>query len=138
MRSGAATPTRSRQRATTVFVATQRPSRNASFSDPEHLVVVVEAVEVVGDPDRVRRDRVRCAAHGCFGGDCGQLGQPLHQLPLLVGERRRGRGRGLRAGCVAEDARDPGVGVLDVVDGVLLRLLRGEVDVDLDRLVVAA
>ena len=36
---------------------------------------------------------------------------------------------------VAEDARDPRVRVLDVVDRVLLRLLGREVDVDVDRLV---
>ena len=39
---------------------------------------------------------------------------------------------------VSQDAGDPGVRVLHVVDGVLLRLLGREVDVDLDRLVVAA
>ena len=39
-------------------------------------------------------------------------------------------------GRVAEDPGDAGMGVLDVEDGVLRRLLRREVDVDLDRLVV--
>ena len=39
---------------------------------------------------------------------------------------------------VAEDPGDPRVRVLHVVDGVLGALLRGEVDVDLDRLVGAA
>ena len=39
---------------------------------------------------------------------------------------------------VAEDPGDPRVRVLHVVDGVLLRLLGREVDVDLDRLVGAA
>ena len=38
---------------------------------------------------------------------------------------------------VAEDSRDARVRVLDVVDGVLLAPLGGEVDVDVDRLVVA-
>ena len=52
-----------------------------------------------------------------------------------TGGRRRPRPRLAR---VAEDAGDPRVRVLDVVDGVLLRLLGGEVDVDLDRLVGAA
>ena len=37
IRSGASTPTRSRQRATTVFVARQRPRRNASCSEPSTL-----------------------------------------------------------------------------------------------------
>src|SRR3712207_8162749 len=39
---------------------------------------------------------------------------------------------------VPEDPGDPRVRVLDVVDGVLLALLAREVDVELDRLVVAA
>ena len=51
----------------------------------------------------------------------------------------RGAGSGAGAcGRLAEDPADPGVDVLDVVDGVLARLLGREVDVDLDRLVVAA
>ena len=41
-------------------------------------------------------------------------------------------------GRLAEDPADPRMDVLDVVDGVLARLLGREVDVDLDRLVVAA
>ena len=37
----------------------QSPSRNSSLSRSEHLVVVVEAVEVVRDANRIGRDRVR-------------------------------------------------------------------------------
>ena len=51
--------------------------------------------------------------------------------------RGAGSGPGVR-GRLAEDPADPRVDVLDVVDGVLARLLGREVDVDLDRLVVAA
>ena len=139
MRSGASTPIRSRQRATTVFVATQRPSRKASLSEPEHLVVVVEAVEVVGDADRVGRDRMRRAPLGRLGDDLRELGEPLDEVALLRRERReRCPTAGYRAVRVAQDAGDAGVRVLHVVDRVLLRLLRGEVDVDLDRLVVTA
>src|SRR5204863_609997 len=56
----------------------------------------------------------------------------------LPRERRRRRTADLRVTCIAQDARDPRVGVLHVVDRVLLRLLRGERDVDLDRLVRTA
>ena len=42
------------------------------------------------------------------------------------GRRRRQAG----VGRLAQDRRDPGVGVLDVVDGVLGRLPPGQVDVD--------
>ena len=47
-------------------------------------------------------------------------------------------GEGVARACVAQDAGDAGVRVLHVEDRVLGRLLGCEVDVDLDRLVVAA
>src|SRR4029079_9202950 len=104
----------------------------------EHAVVVVEAVEVVRDADRVRREGVRAAALRRLPHDAGQLEKPLHELTLLGRERPRGPGVGLARFRVPQDARDPRVRVLHVVDGVLLAPLRGEVDVDLDRLVVSA
>ena len=52
-------------------------------------------------------------------------------LPLSIRMTRPLRER-------SEDPGDPGVRVLHVVDGVLLRALRGQVDVELDRLVVPA
>src|SRR5439155_6780618 len=104
----------------------------------EHPVLVVEAVEVVRELDRVRGQRVRTAARGRRLDGAGEVDDPLDQVALLGSElfRRLGARRG-RAG-VAHDPRDPCVRVLDVVDGVLLRLLGREVDVDLDRLVGAA
>ena len=97
-----------------------RPSRNACALGAEHLVVVVEAVEVVGDADRVVRDRVRAAPLGRLGDDGRELGEPLDQVALL-GARARPAARPRRRAAlgVAEDPGDPGVGVLDVVDGVL-------------------
>ena len=100
---------------------------------------VVEAVKVVGEPDRVDGDRVRAAPLGRLADDSRELGEALDELALLGGERqpRRRIERG-GLGRLAEDAADPRVDVLDVVDRVLARPLDGEVDVDLDRLVVAA
>src|SRR6188508_3401342 len=104
----------------------------------EHAVVVVEAVEVVGDADGVRREGMRAATLGRLGHDRGELGEPLDELTL----RRLDRARGLRGGRsalgVTQDAGDPGVRVLDVVDRVLVAALAGEVDVDVHRLFVAA
>src|SRR5204863_914820 len=49
----------------------------------EHTVAVVEAVEVVGDPYRVGRNRLRAAPLGRLGGDPRELREPLDQIPLL-------------------------------------------------------
>ncbi len=103
----------------------------------EHAMLVVEAVEVVGDPDRVGRDRLRAPLLGRVGGDARELGEPLHELALLRRERPGGLGGDGGVARVAQDPGDAGVRVLDVVDRVLLRALGREVDVDLDRLVRA-
>ena len=89
IRSGASTPTRSRQRAMTSCVRAQSARRNALCSDSEHAVVVVEAMEVVRDPDRVDRDRVRRSALRRFRARLRELEQPLHELALLGLERGR-------------------------------------------------
>src|SRR3954453_10596384 len=103
----------------------------------EHSVLVVEAVEVVGDADRVSRDPLRATPDERFRSDPRQLGEALHELTLLRGERAGELRRDGRVARVAEDPRDSRVRVLHVVDGVLLRPLCSEVDVDLDRLVRA-
>ena len=59
--------------------------------------MVVEAVEVVRDPDRVRRQRVRRPSLGRLGDESGKFEQPLDELPLLVLERRRELGLVARA-----------------------------------------
>ena len=69
IRSGASTPTRSRQRAITVCVARQSAEPERLRLALEHAVVVVEAVEVVRDADRVRRDRLRPAPLRRLGDD---------------------------------------------------------------------
>src|SRR5437879_7108812 len=68
--------------------------RRAAKAEPEclllaleHAVLVVEAMEVVGDADRVGRDALRAAFRQRVGDDGGQLGEPLHKLPLLRGQR---------------------------------------------------
>src|SRR5579862_1039794 len=104
----------------------------------EHAVLVVEAVEVVGDADRIHRDRLRAAPVRRVAHDLRELGEPLHELALLGRERLRERHGAGRPLGVPEDPGDARVRVLHVVDGVLLRALRGQVDVDLDRLVRAA
>src|SRR5262245_8708400 len=69
--------------------------------------------------------------------DPGKLDEPLDQVLLLGSQRFGGLYQTLTwsGWRVAEDARDSRVRVLDVVDRVLLRLLRGQVDVDVDCLV---
>ena len=115
--------------------ATQREPERLLVGS-EHLHFVVEAVEVVGDLDRVGRDPLRPALLRRLADDVRELGEPLDQLALLRLQRLRSVARLARR--VAEDPRDPRVRVLDVVDRVLGRLLGGEVDVDVDRLVGAA
>src|SRR2546423_6476981 len=103
----------------------------------DHTVLVVEAMEVVRHADGVDGDRVRSPAFRCLGGDRGKLEQPLDQVALLLFEHGGGVTIPLALG-VAEDPRDTGMRVLHVVDGILLRALGCEIDVDVDRLVVAA
>ena len=69
--------------------------------------------------------------------DPGELREPLDEVALLVAELGVGAGD-RHLGGVPHDPGDPRVRVLDVVDRVLLRPLGGEVDVELDRLVVPA
>src|SRR5689334_12151461 len=104
----------------------------------EHAVVVVEAVEVVGELDRVGREGVRAAPLRRRLDDAGEVDDPFDQVPLLLRELAGRLGGDERRTRVAHDPGNPRVRVLHVEDGVLLRLLRGEVDVDLDRLVGAA
>ena len=74
----------------TVCVALHRPSRNAcGVARLEHAVVVVEAVEVVGDADGVRRQRVGRAPLGGFGDDGRKLDEPLDEAALLGRELGR-------------------------------------------------
>src|SRR5262249_59140281 len=103
----------------------------------EDAVLVVEAMKIVRDLDRVRRERVRPPPLRGRRDDARELDQTLHELALLGGQLARRPWRASRAAGVAHDPRDPRVCVLHVVHGVLLRLFGGEVDIDLDRLVVA-
>ena len=99
-------------------------------------MLVVEAVKVVGDPDRVDRDPVRRPPlRGLRGGD-RKISQPLDQIPLFTLELGGWFRADLRAAGIPQDPRDPRMRVLDVVDGIFLRALGGEVDVDVDRLIV--
>src|ERR671910_294610 len=124
--------------------ARQHGLRRLYEAEPEGLllaledpVVVVEAVEVVREPDRVVRKPVWGSALGGLRHDVGELDQPLDQVALLRRRVSRVR-RSLRVAGIPEDPRDPGVRVLDVVDGVLLAPLPRQVDVDVDRLVMSA
>ena len=49
-------------------------------------MLVVEAVEVVGDANRVVRERVRAASRNRLLDDVRELGQPLDQILLLGGQ----------------------------------------------------
>src|SRR4051794_11236212 len=103
----------------------------------EHAVVVVEAVEVVGDADGVRRQGVRTAALRRLGNERWELGESLDELALRRFDPARGLRRGRPPLGVSQDARDSGVRVLDVVDRVLVGAFAREVDVDVHRLLVA-
>src|SRR5262249_58175507 len=91
--------------------------------------------EAVGEASGGGGDRGGRPPLGRLGGDRGKVGQPLDQVALLALEDGRGSAADRMAFGVAENARDARVRVLNVVDGVLLRALGGEVDVDVDRLV---
>ena len=74
-----------------------------------------------------------------------KLEQPLHEVALgrvqRIVARREVGGERLRhalLALLAQDARDPRVRVLDVVDGILLALLAGEREVQVERRVVAS
>src|SRR2546423_15628457 len=99
-------------------------------------MLVVEAVEVVGDADRIDRNRLRPASLRRFRGDAGKLEQALDQLPLLGLQRLT---RDQRAAWlprpVTEDPGNPGGRGLDVVAGGLLTPPGAQVGADLDRLV---
>ena len=84
IRSGASTPTRSRLRAMTSCVAGRARAGKPPPREPMHAVVVVEAVEVVGEPDGVGRGSP--AARGAPPPPPTtrrELGEPLDQVPLL-------------------------------------------------------
>ena len=55
-------------------------------------MLVVEAMEIVGDPDRIGRDPLRPTLRGCVREDGGELGETLDQLALLTLDRGRGAG----------------------------------------------
>ena len=79
---------------------------------------------------------MRGAPLGGLGNDLRKLQESLDQIALLLLQRDRCvTAFALR---ITQNARNPGVRVLHVVDGVFLRPLGGEVDVDVDRLVVPA
>ena len=111
----------------------------------DHLAVAVEGVEVGGDRGRVGADPVRRPPRRRLADLVGELEQALDQrlLARLQRDARRlgvGPGGGLlpgRAG-FAQDAGDPRVGVLDVVDRVVAGLAAGQVEVEVDGRLVAA
>src|SRR2546425_2233561 len=88
----------------------------------QHPVVVVEAVEVVGDADRVVRQGVRAAPLDGLRDYLRELRQPLDQILFLAGELLRTLQQTVAKSDrgVSEDAGDSSMRVLDVVDGVLL------------------
>ena len=140
IRSGASTPTRSSERAITARVARHSASRNGCHSRSRAR----------GGGGRSGGSRRRRGSRRS-GSPAARAARPPRRRRRGSRARRLTRSRSSRrerrpaaradTSCVARVAHDPGdarVRVLDVVDGVLLRLLGGEVDVDLDRLVGAA
>ena len=120
------------------WVARARASRAAERSGAsgiDHPRVAVEGVERGRDLGRVRGDPLGLLGrHGVLD-DLGQADDGPGERRLgPVAERARDRGRRRQAGVgrLAQDRGDPGVGVLDVVDRVLVRLLLRELDVEVD------
>src|SRR5436305_4760642 len=88
--------------------------RRAAEAEPErflvaleHPVLLVEAVEIIGDADRVGRNGLRASFGEGVLHDAGQLGEPLHELTLLRRERGDGSSGNGRAARAAEDPGDP-------------------------------
>ena len=71
-------------------------------------MVVVEAVKVVGEPDRIGRDRVRRAALRRLGDDSRELEDPLDEIALL-GRQLAGRRQSVvvAGGCAGALRRIP-------------------------------
>ena len=107
----------------------------------QHEQVVVDDVEVAGQLVGPRDHAVRGAQVGGLLHHARPLGQPLDDVALLrLRVVAAGVGRHLLAlgQLLAQDAVDAGVRVLHVVDRVLAGALAGQVDVDVERLVVGA
>src|SRR5947199_2513066 len=73
-----------------VEAARDHPLRRAAEAEPEglllaleHAMIVVEAMKVVGDADRVHGHALRPALRDGVRHDRRQLGEALHELPLL-------------------------------------------------------
>src|SRR6266511_1218589 len=101
----------------------------------DDAVVAVVAVERGGELHGVDGEEVRCATLGDVVGHLREAQQQLDQLDLSW----RGQEAHVRAGARepalrgrAADARDPRVRVLDVVRGILLRLLDGELEIEVE------
>src|SRR3954447_12808020 len=101
----------------------------------QYAMVVVEAVEVVRNADRVGRQGVGPATLGRLLDDGRKLrapldeqtsGEPLDELALFRSEGARRRRDSLASVGVPEDARNARVRVLHVVDGILVGPLPGE------------
>src|SRR5262245_25342499 len=117
--------------------AAEAESKGLRLAAFEHAVVMVEAMEIVGEVDGVVGELMRGAPLGRLCDDGRELDESFDQGPLLGRQLCRRVGPDGRVAGVAHDSGDPRRRILDVVDGVLLGLLGREVDVDLDRLVVA-
>ena len=124
----------------------QQAEGEAGLLDPlplrsDHLAVAVEGVEVGGDRRRVGADAMGSAARRGLADLVGELEQALDEVPLGRLQRRAGSRRpGLARLAVgfAQDAGDTRVRVLHVVDGVVARLAPRQLEVEVDRGVVAA
>ena len=111
--------------------------RRGRIGDIDDVSVAVEGVERRGQLGRVGRDACVSSARGRVLDD---LGQPQDDPWPGPGAPRRGeRSRSMsagrhqaRLGRLAQDRGDASVGVLDVVDRVLGRLLLGQLDVEVD------
>ena len=122
----------------TACVAAHRAEPERLGRVAEHTALVVEAVEVVRQPDRVRRKQLGAAACDRLPHRRRAVGEALDQLLLLGASAPGGSPPTGAPSAFRRIAGDARVRVLHVVDGVLLRLLGRQVEVDVDRLVRAA
>ena len=65
----------------------EKESADQAAVDGMRAMLVVEAVEVVRDLDRVDRDPLRRAVLRRLAHDRGKLGQPFYERPLLRRQR---------------------------------------------------
>ena len=107
----------------------------------DDAVVAIEAVERAGELERIAGEQMHAAVTDDVGEELGEAQAEPDDRELAGRREQRQVGafrRDPALGGGAEDARDPRVRVLHVVDGVVVRLLHRELEVEVELAVGAA